>query len=156
VSHRTPGSTSLTIVVLLSTLAACDHELPPPIVLPAPEQTQPDALRWSIEAALAERRWSVTTRAPGRIRAGVYSDGSGDRAVVDVFYYRGAIEIRAVDRDVSTQRYDRWIQLLSAEIQKNVALLGMGRGPTMVVPAPIPMFPPPQLPANPPPEQAAP
>jgi hypothetical protein len=124
------------MVATLATVVGCAHEPPPTIVIPAPEQARPEALRWAIEAALAERRWTVMERAPGVIRAGVRSDGSGESAVVDLRYLRGAVEIRCVKMFVARGRYDRWIQLLSAEVQKEVALVGAGRD------APPPLAPP--------------
>jgi hypothetical protein len=104
--------------------------------LPAPAAASSEELRWAIEGALAARNWTVSERAPGSITAFVVSQGTAAHATVEITYKPGAIDIRCVKEDVSRQRYDRWIQLLSAEIQKNVAQLGMRRPPAPPPPPP--------------------
>jgi hypothetical protein len=128
VTRRRLRSGLLSIALTLVTFTGCAHDPPAPIVLPAPQYAWPEELRWAIEAALAERRWTVMDRGPGRISAGVRSNGSGESAVVDIYYSRGSVEIRCAKQYVERSRYDRWIQLLSAEIQKDVALVGTRRG----------------------------
>jgi len=113
-------------VVLLSTLGGCAHELPEPILVTAPERAKPEGLRWAVEAALAQRGWTVVKRDPGLIRATVTSNATGDHATVEVRYRPGAVEILYVFQDVGWSRYDRWVQLLSAELRKSVALVGIG------------------------------
>ena len=110
-------------------LASCVYEPLPPTTLPAPESATTEELRWAVEAGLAAHRWVVTERAPGSITAYVFSQGSGDTATVEIKYRPGDITINCVKRQVSKQRYDRWMQLLTSEIQKSVAQLGMGRRP---------------------------
>jgi hypothetical protein len=97
--------------------------------MPTPAAASSEELRWVVEAALAAHNWSVRDRAPGSITAFVYSTGSGDYATIEITYRPGVIDIRCVQQDVSQQRYDRWIQLLSSEIQKNAAMLGVRRPP---------------------------
>lgn len=62
------------------------------------------------------------------MRAWVHSQGSGEHAVIEINYRPGAIDIQCVKQRVSRSRYDRWMQVLSSEIMKNAAQLGMGRG----------------------------
>jgi hypothetical protein len=109
-------------------LAGCAHELPPPFAVPAPASASSEELRWAIEAALAAHNWTVNKREPGTIGAWVQSQGSGDHAVIEINYRPGVIDIRCLKQSVPDSRYDRWMQLLSAEIVKNAAQLGMGRG----------------------------
>jgi len=121
---------SVSIALLVVAQASCVHEqLPPPVTMPAPAAASSDELRWAIEAALATRNWTVSDRAAGSISAFVVSRGSGDNATIEITYKPGVIEIRCVTKDVSRERYDRWMQLLSSEIQKNAAQLGMRRPP---------------------------
>ena len=122
-AHRRP---SVSIALVVVALAGCPHELPPPVALSTPEAASSEELRWVVEGALATRNWIIRERAPGVITAHVRSMGSGDYAVIQVAYQPGAIEIRCVKWDVSPHRYDRWMQLLSSDIRKNVAQLGMG------------------------------
>ena len=112
----------------LSTSGGCAHQAPAPVVVTAPEQANPQGLRWAIESALAQRRWTVVERDPGRIRATVSSKATGGHATVDVRYGPGTVEIVYVNQDVGWSRYDRWVQLLSADLQKSVALVGMAAG----------------------------
>jgi hypothetical protein len=107
-------------------LAGCAHEPFPPFTVPAPASASSEELRWVIEAALAAHSWTVNRRTPGRIRAWVHSQGTGDHAVIEITYQPGVIDIRCVKQDVPKSRYDRWMQLLSADIVKNAAPLGMG------------------------------
>jgi hypothetical protein len=126
---------SLSIALIVVALAACAHELPPPTTVPAPAAATSEELRWAVEAALAARNWSVVERKPGAIGAAVRSQSTGEQATVEITYRPGAVDIRCVTQTVSPGRYDRWMRLLSAEIQKNVAQLGMG---TARSPAPSP------------------
>jgi hypothetical protein len=128
---------SVSIALVVAALAGCvTYEPAAPVKMPAPAGASSEQLRWAVEAALAARNWTVTERAPGSITAFVLSRGSGDQATVEVTYKAGAIEIRCVKQEVSPQRYDRWMQLLSSEIQKNVAQLGMGKPPAPPPPPP--------------------
>jgi hypothetical protein len=126
--QKAPRGRLLAIICLFVTLAGCAHGPPPPIVLDAPEKAKPESLRWAIEAALAQRRWTITEREPGRIRAKVASQATAQHAIVDIRYGSGAVEIDYVDQGVGWSRYDRWVQLLTAELQKSVAQVGMGHG----------------------------
>ena len=119
----------LSIALAAGVLAGCAYEPLPPVSLPAPKTASSEELRWAVEAGLAAHRWVVTERGPGSISAYVYSQGSGDHASVEIEYVPGRITINCVKRQVSKQRYDRWMQLLTSEIQKSVAQLGMGRRP---------------------------
>jgi hypothetical protein len=119
----------VSIALVVAALANCAHELPPPVTMPAPAVASSEELRWAIEGALAARNWTVTERTPGAITAFVYSQATADQAVVEITYRPGVIDIRCTKQDVSRDRYDRWILLLSSEIQKNAAQLGMGRPP---------------------------
>lgn len=110
-------------------LAGCAHEPFPPLTVPAPTAASSEELRWAVEAALAARNWTVSHREPGAITAYVRSQGTGERAVIKIAYRPGVIDIECVKQDVSRQRYERWMQLLSSELQKNAAQLGMGRPP---------------------------
>jgi len=140
------GRSFVSIALIVAALAGCVHEPSPPVSLPAPLAASSEELRWAVEAGLAAHNWTVTKRAPGSITAFVYSRGSGDQATIQVAYRPGLIEIRCLEKKrVSEDRYDRWVRLLSGEIQKSVAMLGMVRRP----PAP----PPPSPPPPPPPEQ---
>jgi hypothetical protein len=116
---------SLSGALLVAALASCVYELPPPVTLPAPTAASAEELRWAVEGALAVHKWTVLERAPGSITAFVFSRNSGDKATIEIRYQPGAIVIRCTERQVSSARYDRWIQLLSSEIQKNAALVGM-------------------------------
>ena len=98
--------------------------------MPAPASASSEELRWVIEAALAAHKWTVNQRAPGTIGAWVHSQGTGDHAVIEITYQPGVIDIRCVKQDVSKARYDRWMQLLSAEIMKNAAPAGNGNPKT--------------------------
>jgi hypothetical protein len=118
---------------------------PPPVVVPAPTDAAPEALRWAAEAALAERRWTVLQRSPGRIGAFVHSQGGGDEAVIEIAYGAGAVSIRCVKFHGDEYRYHRWVRLLASDIQKNVAMIGMGRA----VPPPPPPEPAPAVPTEP-------
>jgi len=122
-----PPSISIALVVVA--LAGCAYEPPPPTTMPAPAAASSEELRWAVEASLAARNWTVLKRAPGSITAFVHSRGSGEEATIEITYHPGAIKIRCVEQKVSPQRYDRWMQLLSSELQKNAAQLGMGRPP---------------------------
>ena len=120
-------------------LAGCiAHEPYPPFAVPAPAAASAEELRWVIEAALAAHKWTVNKRAPGTIGAWVHSQGRGDYAVIEINYRPGVIDIRCVKQDVSKSRYDRWMQLLSADMMKNAAPLGMGtrRAPAAAPPPP--------------------
>jgi hypothetical protein len=128
VSQRLLRQPSVSLALLLA-LASCAHEPPPPVTLPAPETASPEELRWVVEAALAAHNWTVLRRAPGSITAFVFSRGTGERAKVQISYEPGAVEIRCVKQDVSDKRYDRWVKLLSSEIRKNAAQLGIRRSP---------------------------
>lgn len=119
----------LSFALAAGVLASCVYEPLPPTTLPAPESASSEELRWAVEAGLAAHRWVVKERSPGSITAYVYSQGSGDTATVEIKYGPGKITINCVKRQVSQQRYERWMELLSSEIQKSVAQLGMGRRP---------------------------
>jgi hypothetical protein len=120
----------VSIALVVISLAGCAHEVPPPTTVPAPAAATSEELRWAVEAALAARNWTVVEREPGAISASVHSQGSGEEATVKITYRPGVVDIRCVKQAVYPGRYDRWIRLLSSEIQKNVAQLGMGRGPS--------------------------
>jgi hypothetical protein len=114
---------TLALAVLVT--ACGERPLPPPVVVPAPSDASSDALRWAVESALAQRHLSVLARAPGQIIASVHSNGSGEWAKVSVMYGDGEVRIECLREDVDRGRYQRWMQLLSADIQKNVATIGM-------------------------------
>ncbi len=136
-SLRALQRSSVSIALVVVALAGCAHEPFPPFTVPAPESASSEELRWIIEAALAAHKWTVNKRAPGSIGAWVHSQGRGDYAVIEINYGPGAIDIRCVKQDVSKARYDRWMQLLSADIMKNAAQVGMGtRRPPPPVAAP--------------------
>jgi hypothetical protein len=118
---------SLSIALVVVALAGCVYEIPPPVTLPAPDSASSEELRWAVEGALAVHNWTVLERAPGSITASVFSRNTGDRTTIEVAYRPGAIVIRCTKQEVSRARYDRWIHLLSSEIQRNAALVGMGR-----------------------------
>jgi len=144
---------SVSIALVMMTLAGCAHEPFPPFTVPAPASASSEELRWVIEAALVAHKWTVHQRAPGSIGAWVHSQGRGDYAVIEINYRPSAIDIRCVKQDVSKARYDRWMQLLSADIMKNAAQLGMGmRRPPAPVPPPTapPTAVPPPAPVPPP------
>jgi hypothetical protein len=119
---------SVSIALVILALAGCAYEPFPPFAVPAPESASSEELRWVIEAALAAHNWTVHQRGPGTMRAWVHSQGSGEHAVIEINYRPGVVDIRCVKQRVSRSRYDRWMQVLSSEIMKNVAQLGMGRG----------------------------
>jgi len=118
---------SVSVALVVVALTSCVHEIPPPVTVPVPPAASSEELRWVIEAALAAHNWKVLDRAPGSISAYVHSQGSGDEATIEITYRPGIIGVRCVKENVSQQRYDRWIHLLSTEIQKNAALLGARR-----------------------------
>jgi hypothetical protein len=120
---------SVSVALVVVALMSCVHEIPPPVTVPVPPAASSEELRWVIEAALSAHNWKVLGRMPGSMGAYVRSQGSGDEATIEITYRPGGIEVRCVKANVSPQRYDRWIHLLSIEIQKNAALLG-GRRPT--------------------------
>jgi hypothetical protein len=137
VSLRALRGPFVSIALVVVALSGCAHELSPPVTVPAPVGASSEELRWAIEAALAARNWTVLERRPGTIGAFVYSQATADQAVVEIAYRPGVIDIRCVKQDVSQGRYDRWLQLLSSEIQKNVAQVGMGMGrPPVPLPPP--------------------
>src|SRR5258708_17873964 len=111
--RRAPHGPLLAMVLLFVALAGCAHDPPPPIVLSAPEKADPESLRWAIEAALAQRRWTITKREPGLIRAKVASQATSQWAIVDIRYTPGVVEIVYVDQGVRWSRYDLWIVLLT-------------------------------------------
>jgi hypothetical protein len=118
---------SVSIALVTLALAGCiTHEPFPPVTVPAPAAASSEELRWVVEAALAEHKWTVNRRAPGTIGAWVHSQARGDYAVIEITYKPGVIDIQCVRQDVSQARYDRWMQLLSAAIVKNAVPLGMG------------------------------
>jgi hypothetical protein len=129
VSPRALRRPLVSIALVVVALAGCAHEPYPPVTVPAPAAASTEELRWAIEGALAARNWQVVQRTPGAIDAYVHSQGSGDNALIQVTYRTGVIDIQCVKQNVSSHRYDRWMQLLSSEIQKNVAQLGMRRPP---------------------------
>ena len=116
---------SISIAIVVAALAGCSYEPYPPVTVAALPKASSEELRWAVEAALAARNWTVSSRESGKIGAYVVSRGSGDHAVIEIDYRGGTIDIRCVQQQVSRDRYDRWIQLLSSEIQKQVAQLGM-------------------------------
>ena len=124
----------LSIALVVVTLVGCEHELPPPVTIPAPATASSEQLRWAVEAGLAAHNWTVVGRKPGSIAASVYSHGNGDNATVEISYRPGVIAIRCVKQEVSPERYDRWMQILSSEIQKTAAQVGMGLPPTSYPP----------------------
>ena len=129
VGPRVLRGSPVSIALVAVTLVSCVHELPPPVIMPAPATASSEQLRWAVEAGLAAHNWTVVGRKPGSIAASVYSHGNGDNATVEISYRPGVIAIRCVKQEVSPERYYRWMQLLSAEIQKNAAQLGMGLPP---------------------------
>jgi hypothetical protein len=126
---------SVSVALVVVALTGCVHEIPPPVTVPVPPAASSEELRWIIEAALAAQ---VLDRAPGSISAYVHSQGSGDDATIEITYRPGVIGVRCVKENVSPQRYDRWIHLLSTEIQKNAALLGARRPSAPSPPSPAP------------------
>ena len=139
------GPAFVAIALVMVALVGCVHEPPPPVALPAPVAASSEELRWAIEAGLAAHNWTVTERAPGAITASVYSRSSGDQATIKILYRPGAIEIRCLNLDVSADRYDRWMRLLTGEIQKGTSMLGMGmRRAPLPAPAASPPPPPPE------------
>lgn len=128
VSSRALQRSSVSIALVVVALAGCAYEPFPPFAVPAPESASSEELRWVIEAALAAHKWTVHERGPGTMRASVHSQGTGDHAVIEINYGPGVVDIRCVKQRVSRSRYDRWMQVLSSEIMKNAAQLGMGRG----------------------------
>ena len=136
----------ISIALIMVALAGCPHEPFPPVTVPAPAAASSEDLRWVVEAALAARRWTIDQRTPGAIGASVHSQGTGDRAVVEITYGPGVIDIRCVKQNVSRARYNGWIQLLTTEIVKNAAQRQMGRGRP---PPPAPVPPPPPAPVPP-------
>jgi hypothetical protein len=134
---------SLSIAVVILALASCayPHPIPPPRTVLAPAGASSEELRWAVEGALATRSWTVVDRAPGSITAFVFSRGTQERADVKINYRPGVIEIQCTKQQAAPQRYDRWVQLLATEIQKNAAQVGMA-GSTP--PPPPPAVPPSQ------------
>jgi hypothetical protein len=125
------------ILLLASSLGGCaHHEPPPPTIVAAPAGASPEALRWAIEGALAERHWNVLRREPGRIGAYVSSQGTGDQALVEITYGSGDIQVRLVQEADDRQRSERWVRLLAGDIQRNVASIGMGKPPPPPPPPP--------------------
>lgn len=112
------------MALVVVALASCAQEPFPAVSVPTPSGASSEELRWVIEAALAAHNWKILDRGPGSMTASVYSTGSGDQATVQIKYGPGAVDIECIKQDVSRQRYDRWIHLLSTEIKKNAALLG--------------------------------
>lgn len=100
---------------------------PPPVFIEAPNGASPEATRWAIEAGLAERRWVVAGHAPGVIDAYVKSEGAREFLSVEIAYEPGRVTIRQVQRRGSADRHERWVGLLSAEIRKHLARIGMGQ-----------------------------
>lgn len=114
--------------VLTIAAAGCFATTPvPPVFIEAPADASPEATRWAIEAGLAERRWVVAAHAPGIIDAYVRSEGARDFLSVEVAYEPGRVTIRQVQWRGSAERHQRWIDLLSAEIRKHLAQIGMGQ-----------------------------
>jgi hypothetical protein len=135
------ASRSIGLVVLALASCAYPHPIPPPRTVPAPTGASSEELRWAVEGALAAHSWTVVDRTPGSITAFVFSRGTNERADVRINYRPGLIEIQCTKQQASPQRYDRWVQLLSTEIQKNAAQVGMGRAAS---PPPPPAVPPSQ------------
>jgi hypothetical protein len=118
------------LATLAVALAACaERPLPTPTVVATPPHAQPESLRWAIEAALSEHNWTVFRRGPGFIEANVFSQGSAEGASIHIAYGGGTVEIECLSWHVDPQRYERWMRLLSAAINKYVAPLGVGAPP---------------------------
>ena len=128
----------VSIALAALALTSCVQETLPPAKVAVPATASEEDLRWVIEAALALHNWKVVERAPGSMNAYVRSQGSGEEATIQIAYRPGAVHIRSVKSTVSRQRYDRWVHLLSIEIQKNAALLGSRRPPAPSSPPPPP------------------
>jgi hypothetical protein len=111
----------MVLVAALVAVGCAADPLPPPVVLPAPENVSTQALGFVVESALAEKGWTVLQRKPGHTRAAVRSGGNGENAMIDVDYRGGSIDIRCLRRNVSDERYARWIKLLSVVIQRQLA-----------------------------------
>jgi hypothetical protein len=97
--------------------------------VPVPEEISLSSLRWVVEASLSERHWDVDDSKPGRVAASVQSKGSGEFARILVTYAPGAIRIEKVAGEVTPQRYERWVRLLVANINRHIAPLGSGQSP---------------------------
>lgn len=108
----------------------------PSATLIAPTSASAEALSWAIEAGLAERRWITTGHRPGIVDAYVMSNGTGDYVRVEISYGAGVVTIKPVKWSINGQRYARWVNLLSADIRKNLAQIGMGRSGPPAPPAP--------------------
>jgi len=129
VATRVVRWSSVSIALVAVSLASCAHEPFPPVSVLTPAGASSEEMRWVIEAALATHNWKVVDRGANSMTASVRSAGSGDFATVQINYGPGAVDIECVKQDVSRQRYDRWIHLLSTEVKKNAALLGGRRQP---------------------------
>jgi hypothetical protein len=125
--------------LVLAVAAGCVTTRPlPPTTILAPASASPEATRWAIEAGLAERRWVVAGHAPGVVDAYVKSAGTGEFVSVEIAYEPGRVTIRQVQWRGSRERHQRWIGLLSAEIRKHLAKIGMNDagGPHALPPVP--------------------
>jgi hypothetical protein len=110
------------VAALAASFAACAaQQLPPPTVVAAPPQARPEMLQWAIEAALAEHSWTVSKRGPGFVEATAISQGTKEGATIYVTHDVGLIRISCLRASVAPQRYDRWMHLLAAAINKYAA-----------------------------------
>jgi hypothetical protein len=119
----------LSILGVLAALAVgCASSPMPSTTIIAPSAASSEALSWAIEAGLAERRWTTIGHRPGVVEAHVRSNGTGEYVRVEISYGAGIVTIRPVKWSIDRPRYTRWVNLLSADIRKNLAQIGMGRG----------------------------
>jgi hypothetical protein len=122
--------------------------------MPVPATASSEQLRWIIEAALAQRNWTIHTRTPNTFTAQVRSQGTGERAIIQIAYRPGVVEIRPVEQKVSRQRYDRWVKILSTDILQSAAQLAKAPAPATPSTEPAAPSPPAAAPAAPPPAAA--
>jgi hypothetical protein len=110
------------LAALAVSLAACaEPPLPPPTTVMAPPQARPETLQWAIESALAEHGWTVSSRGPGFVVAGVHSEGTNEGVTIQITHGGGTIQISRLNGSVTPQRYDRWVRLLTTAINRYAA-----------------------------------
>lgn len=114
--------------VLAALAAGCASTPLPSATIVAPSAASSESLSWAIEAGLAERRWETIGHRAGIVDAHIRSHGTGDYVRVEISYGAGVVTIRPVKWSINRERYARWINLLSADVRKNLAQIGMGRG----------------------------
>jgi hypothetical protein len=127
-SSRSFGRRLAMLGVLAALVAGCASTPLPSTTIIAPSSASGEALSWAIEAGLAERRWITIGHSPGIVEAHIRSNGTGDYVRVEISYGAGVVTIRPVKWSIIRERYSRWMNLLSADIRKNIAQIGMGRG----------------------------